>query len=353
MELIYLTSARELNNFIQTASSEGAEFLQSWPWGKISQSGGAEILRVGVSEDRGPADKSADKSGRPRKILVAMTLIKKPILAGRFYWFAPRGPIFSKAATGRTQEIMDFLGMALQKRDRRAIFFRLEPNRLEPNRAVSLTNQESHLVRQIFPLKKTIDQEPAQTLILDLGGREEDLLAAMQQKTRYNIRLAEKKGVKIRLGTAGDFPEFWRLMTVTARRDNFREHSAEHYRNLLTGSADFIRLYLAEYEGRVIAAGLFCFWGDQVTYLHGASDNDFRSVMAPYLLQWSLIKEACTAGYRYYDFYGIDEKKWPGVTRFKKGFGGRSVEYPGTYDAVFRPAAYWFYNRLRKLRRLL
>ena len=89
MELIYLTSATELNNFIQDASSEGAEFLQSWPWGEISQAGGAEILRVGVRESGSASGIEGDGSVQPGEILVAMTLIKKPILAGRFYWCAP------------------------------------------------------------------------------------------------------------------------------------------------------------------------------------------------------------------------------------------------------------------------
>jgi lipid II:glycine glycyltransferase (peptidoglycan interpeptide bridge formation enzyme) len=75
--------------------------------------------------------------------------------------------------------------------------------------------------------------------------------------------------------------------------------------------------------------------------------------MSPYLLQWSLIKYAQAAGYLYYDFYGIDEKKWPGVTRFKTGFGGYVFEYAGTYDLVFKPVIYRVYEFLRKLRRLI
>jgi len=142
-------------------------------------------------------------------------------------------------------------------------------------------------------------------------------------------------------------------MALTGGRDNFRLHGAAHYKNLLTVAPDFIKLFLAEYRGRNIAAGFFCFWGDKVTYLHGASDNEFRNVMAPYLLQWFLILAAKKEGYRYYDFYGLDEKKWPGVTRFKLGFGGRTVEYPGTYDVIFNSAGYRIYNLARKIRRLV
>jgi len=203
----------------------------------------------------------------------------------------------------------------------------------------------------------------------------------MQQKTRYNIKLAAKKGVEIiEVSMNGDskksfaedasdqidkaqnnftsdsnfelyFSEFLTLMKKTSNRDGFKIHSEAHYKNLLISSAGKIKLFFAQYQGQKIATGLFSFYGDKVIYLHGASDNEFRNFMAPYLLQFEIIKKAKGAGFKFYDFYGIDAKKWPGVTRFKQGFGGFVYNYAGTYDLVFRPGLYLLYNFLRKLRR--
>jgi len=314
--------------FIASASSPrktaGAEFLQSWQWGEMLKAEGEEVLRLGVQNEK--------NSDRPA-IYLAATLIKKPLDAGYFYWYAPRGPIGAR-------EAQEFFLAAVKKIDRRALFLRLEP-------------KDNPATRGWGMIKETAAIQPQKTLLLDLTEDEEELLAAMHQKTRYNLRLAEKKGVKIKKGSAADWPEFWRLMNLTGERDAFRLHGAAHYKNLLSIDKDFIKLFFAEYQGRNIAAGLFCFWKNKVTYLHGASDNEFRNVMAPYLLQWSVIKDARENGYLYYDFYGIDDKKWPGVTRFKRGFGGREVNYPGTFDAVYRPALYYLYNFVRTFFRIL
>lgn len=364
MELFYFQQKDELNNFIQHRSGDaarpGAEFLQSWEWGGIISREGAEILRVGVKR----ATKRNVSGGQDcEEILAAATLIKKPLafLGGvYFYWYAPRGPI-------GTPDAIIFLIEEVKKINRRALFLRMEPEsadgldlRLElelKSESADGSDSESNLKKLLSVARRTKDIQPPKTLILDLNQEEKELLEGMHPKTRYNIRLAEKKGVKIQAGSSADFKEFWRLMNLTGERDQFRLHGAAHYKNLLGGQggpdAKFIKLFLARYQGRNIAAGLFCFFGHKVTYLHGASDNEFRNVMAPYLLQWTVIKIAQADGYKYYDFYGIDEKKWPGVTRFKLGFGGRPLEFPGTFDFVFRPIFYRLYNGARKLGRLL
>ncbi len=351
MELFDFTDKKDWDDFVRPAASyplsgaisslnSGAEYLQSWEWGEILRSEGEEIYRVGVREEGEKGGKTSGGGANNGRILAAATLVKKKIFFSYFYWYAPRGPIFSPSQAGKNgqaqRELNDFLFSEISRFRGRALFCRLEPREKIEGPA----------------FKKTIDLQPAQTLLLDLDKSEDALLKAMQPKTRYNIRLAEKKGVRVIAATSADFSEFWRLMRLTGERDNFRIHEARHYEKMLQAPDNFIRLFLARYEGKNIAAGLFCSWGDKATYLHGASDNEYRNVMAPYLLQWSAIKEAREAGRRYYDFYGLDEKKWPGVTRFKLGFGGRRVIYPGTYDAVFRPFLYNLYNFLRRLRRL-
>ncbi len=110
-----------------------------------------------------------------------------------------------------------------------------------------------------------------------------------------------------------------------------------------------VELFLADFKNKIIAANIVVFWEKTAIYLHGASDYEQRNLMAPHLLQWEQIKEAKKRGCIEYDFWGIDEKKWPGVTRFKKGFGGREVEYPGAFDLIFQPVWYKIYKIGRTL----
>ncbi len=295
------------------------EFLQSFAWFDLLKREGEEVEIWGLEEKR--------------EVLASALIIKKKLFFSYYYYYLPRGPI------GEKKDVLLLLA-ELKKNKREAVFLRLEP-------LVEINSGND------FLFQKTLNLQPQQTLFLDLSFNESDLLKAMHQKTRYNIRLAENKGVNIILAGLDKFSDFWRLLETTSSRDGFRLHDRCHYENLLKSEKE-IKMYLAYFNGQVIAGGLFSFFSDRVTYLHGASDNSFRNLMAPYLLQWTVIKEAKkNNNYRYYDFYGIDEKKWPGVTRFKIGFGGFSVKYPGTYDLILRKRIYNLYNFLRRLKRAL
>ena len=193
--------------------------------------------------------------------------------------------------------------------------------------------------------------QPQKTIILDLSTDEDKLLSAMHEKTRYNIRLAQKKGLEIKNYEKVPievFEEFWQVLQKTSGRDKFSSHTKEYYKKLL--ELPSTRLFVAKHKGGMIAANIILFYGDTVYYLHGASDYEYRSLMAPYILHWEIIKYAKGNRFNEYDLWGIDEKKWPGVTRFKKGFGGREVEYAGSYDYVFQPFWYKLYNLYRKLK---
>lgn len=327
MELFEFTSELELESFLSRQKT--GHLLQSWVWGDILKSGGCAVRRLGVKQSN--------------RLVLAATAVRKSSGAGLSYWLISRGPVIAHEADSK-EAVRDFFFSELARMDKRAIFIRFEP-------AETPAPGEGE-----FQFSKTINLEPAETLVLDLAKSDSDLLAQMHPKTRYNIRLAEKKGVAVELKDAvseADISEFLRLINLTGTRDGFRLHPASHYRRLLTESQGMIKLGLASYEGKNIAAGLFSFWHDQATYLHGASDNEFRNVMAPYLLQWAAIKEARRRGCQSYDFYGIDAQKWPGVTRFKQGFGGQKRKLPGTYDAVISPVKYNLYRLLRIIRRKL
>ena len=173
----------------------------------------------------------------------------------------------------------------------------------------------------------------------------------MHQKTRYNIRLAEKKGVKIVESGAARFEEFWQLLVSTGDRDEFNLHGRSYYQEMLKFDSNFVKLFFAESEGKLLAVSLVVFFGDMATYIHGGSANENREVMAPYALQWQMIKLAKQMNYKYYDFHGVDEVKWPGVTRFKFGFGAKQADYPGTFDLVYDQGWYNIYKMVRKVRR--
>lgn len=264
--------------------------------------------------------------GAKTKVLGSVFWVKKPLFLNRYYYYAPRGE-FSVSDLER----------AIKELSSEAIFLRFEP----------LSGE----VLKKIKTRKTIPLQPPKTLILDLSLPLEKLWAQMHQKTRYNMRLAEKKGVEIVEGRKEETEEFIKLIQLTSKRDSFSLHSENYYRRLIAFDPEFIKLYFAKYEGRYLAAGLFCFYDETLTYLHGASSNEFRNLMAPYLLHQKMISLAKEKGYHYYDFFGIDEKKWPGVTRFKKGFGGEEVEYPGTFDLVLDKKWYFIYSFLRKIRR--
>lgn len=197
--------------------------------------------------------------------------------------------------------------------------------------------------------------QPQQTILVDLSQDEERTLSSFREKTRYNIRLASRKGVCVRKAESDEFKKFWELLQETADRDNFYTHPREYYEKLL-----FIRtpqfsneLFFADYKGATVAAALINFYApsNTITYLHGASSRGSKEVMAPHLLHWRIMEEAKRGGFETYDLWGIDERRWRGVTRFKKGFGGNEVSYPRAVDIGYRNFMYACYRGVNFFRK--
>lgn len=195
--------------------------------------------------------------------------------------------------------------------------------------------------------------QPRKTVGIDLRSHPESLLADMHEKTRYNIRLAERKSVLVDSNSTA-LEEFWTMLQKTTERDHFHPHAKIYYDRLLRIRSDdfYNELFFAAYKGEKLASALINFHipSNTVTYLHGASTREHKEVMAPYLLHWRIIQEAKKRGFGYYDFWGTDEIKWPGVTRFKRGFGGEVIEYPPSVDLVYQPIVYKFYQFIKKIR---
>jgi len=201
--------------------------------------------------------------------------------------------------------------------------------------------------------------QPPRTIIVDIKGSEDEILARMKQKTRYNIRLAEKKGVTVR--TWNDVESFHKMMLLTGKRDGFGVHSLEYYQRAyeLLHPKQMGELLLAEYEGKPLAALFVTRNGNRAYYLYGASTDDERNRMPTYLLQWEAMKWAKAHGCEEYDLWGVPDEEeatleanfetrgdglW-GVYRFKRGLGGKLKRAVQAMDRVYNPLLYWAYLR--------
>lgn len=241
---------------------------------------------------------------------------------------------------------------------RRAIFLKIEPDFWEPLTAEQSANQ---VIPQDPPpgfLSSQHAIQPARTLLVDISGDEQQVLARMKQKTRYNIRLAQKKGIVVKPST--DIAAFHRLMQSTGRRDAFGVHSLNYYQQAydLFQPQNACQLFVAEYQGEPLAAVMVFAQGKRAWYFYGASSDEHRDLMPSYLVQWEAMRWARARGCELYDLWGVpdaDEKTledgflqnetglW-GVYRFKRGFGGVLRRTQGPWDRVYRPVFYSAYR---------
>jgi lipid II:glycine glycyltransferase (peptidoglycan interpeptide bridge formation enzyme) len=292
----------------------GGSILQSWDWGEFQKSLDQKIYRF---------------SGNDFACLgveISLPMNKK-------YVYCPRGPLGNIEAA-----LLDLKNLAA---DRSEIFCRLEP--LNP-------------VDLPAALK---DIQPKDNWMLTINKSEETLLIGMKPKTRYNINLAQRKGVEVREGGKTELLDFFQLMLETAKRNQFKLHPQNYYFQMWDHlSPQNLKLLLAYSKDQLLAGLLLTTFGETATYLHGGSSEKMKEAMAPYVLHWEAIKLSRKQGMKNYDFGGIapnDQPKhsWAGISRFKKSFGGFEVIYPGSFDLVFSPIWYNVYKQGRKLRKLI
>ena len=206
---------------------------------------------------------------------------------------------------------------------------------------------------------KGANVQPPDTVVLNLAQSEEAILQAMKPKWRYNIRLAEKKGVLVWESDGNEFDIFWRLYKETSERDQIAIHSRAYYETFFSetvcsGEPEVSRkLWIARYNNEPIAAIITLYLDGKATYLYGASSNTHRNVMAPYLLQWKAICDAKAHGCSHYDFYGMSPTDDPdhamyGLYRFKTGFGGTIRHYMGCLDIPISALLYRIFSLVEK-----
>lgn len=329
-------------------------FLQSWGWSKFQEALGREVYRCRIDDAAGHA-------------VAQFVSVAHALPLGQRYLYIPRGPIVTVAEgssdAGRINLETCVQAIATRMVEDRAIFARVE----WPYQKSWTPVSPEDLARWDFEEAKPM--QPADTVIVNLAKDEDALLAAMHQKTRYNIKVAERHGVTVREAAYGDeavfaadFEKFWKLLGDTAARDNFHTHERKYYRTLLDTCSPAqangrlrVRLFFAEHDGEPAAAALISEFGDTATYLHGASAHAKRQVMAPFLLHWQAIRAAKASGMRKYDFWGVApsedaEHPWAGITRFKMGFGGGRVSYLGAWELPRSGIWYTLYRYAKRFR---
>ncbi|MBU1164266.1 peptidoglycan bridge formation glycyltransferase FemA/FemB family protein [Patescibacteria group bacterium] len=317
------------DDFVSTNAKDGG-LLQSWQWGEFKSAQGHNIHRLAIMDGG--------------KITATALIIRHNLPLKQNYLYVPRGPVSSNKYQGTSNnDCVDLFGKIGQiAREEESIFLKIEP-----------TDLALDVVKQF---KKSNTIQPLETLVLDLSLSEEELLKQMKSKTRYNIRLAEKRGVKIRIGEKSDFESFWKVLEKTAERQKITNFEKNYYQKLFeVFFNDQLKLYLAEYKGKVAAANITLYYGDHAYYFFGGQSYEFREVMAPHLLQWQQIKDAKNAGKKYYDFWGVSSTKenWQGITRFKVGFipNQSFTKYIGGYDFVYKKYLYQLYTIAKGIKR--
>ncbi len=304
-------------------------FLQTTEWLDFQKSLGRKIWRFNDGKIRA-------------------NIIQHDLPFGKNYLYIPYGPeiFLGEIQSGLKNEVDNFLKYLKDlAKENKSIFIKVEP--------MEDVVMELIYSKGLKHSKKSI--QPTKTVIIDLNLPEEVLLSKMHHKTRYNIHVGEKKGLQLR--ERNDIDAFWKLLKHTAKNDNFSTHDKSYYGKLLNMQALGARMVFVEHDerplgkvrDRPIVGAILLTSGDTVYYLHGAMDRDYKNWMAPYLMHWEIIKWAKAQGYRYYDFWGIDVKRWPGVTRFKLGWGGQQIEYPGSFDLPVSRFWYLIYRIVQRI----
>ena len=300
------------------ASPQG-HLLQSWAWGEFKSRFGWRALRVAV-EDGGE--------------LVAGAQILLRRLPYRCLAYVPKGPCLDPS----NEKHVDLLWTAVHRvaRAHGAIALKVEPECEDGA-------DDGWLLGQGFrPSTQTI--QPRRTIIVDLDEDDDRILARMKSMTRYNVRLASRRGIEVCPGSEADLSKFYDLMKVTGQRDRFAVHSAEYYRTAWQLLADRGHgvLLVARYGDELVAGIMVFSFGSSAYYFYGASANEHRNRMPNHALQWAAMRWAKERGCRHYDLWGIPDVEpgsptaaLTGVQRFKEGFGGRVVRYIGAYDRVY------------------
>ena len=328
MEIKTISQKEDKDLWNQFLLDNAGSFLQSFEWGEFQKKEGKKIWRVQV---------------RKEKKVLAQAQISKEIfsLAIKSCFYMPFGPTIKKELLGRERE--EVVRIILEKakelsKSENAIFLLVESLEELPVPPGFLAEQSEKRI------------QPQKTLLIDLAKTEKEISENFKAGTRYNIRLAQRKGIKVKIKNEY-VPEFYRLIKKASERKDFSPFREGHYKKLFQVASHYfqVKMFLGEYRNKIIAAYILIIFGKIAVCLHGASDRKYRQVKSSDILQWHRIKYAKKMGCWYFDFWGIDEKKWLGITKFKKGFGGKEHNYPQGKEIIFQPFWHKAYKIFRKI----
>ncbi|MFA6005366.1 MAG: peptidoglycan bridge formation glycyltransferase FemA/FemB family protein [Patescibacteria group bacterium] len=312
--------------------------LQTWEWGEARKENGNQIVRIGEFD-----------AGGKLKRAIFCTVHKMPfgytvVNCARSDW--------------PSLDLLEFIGSELKKR--RNIFVKLEPEVFREAAGlykIPLLKKKWHDGK--FNYEKSNSRVFAEhTFVVDLNLPEDKLLANMKSKTRYNIRLAEKKGVVVRDVTnqQDGFDTFYELYKQTIQRQNYLGHSYEYHKTVFERMRIYSTLLIAYFEDKPLAAYYLMFFNKKAYYVYGGSSEENKEVMASNLLMWKALQIAKQKGCVSFDMWGAlpehyDQKDpWAGFHRFKEGYGGVHKDYIGSVDVVMRPTEYRIFSVLWPLR---
>ena len=342
-------------------------FLQTYEWGQVKAKYGWTPFYA-VWTDDGKFQVSPNHQLPITNHEVAACLIlKKQILNRGFVarlsiLYAPKGPLLDWSNESLRTRVLNDLQAFAKKQG--AIFLKVDPDivlgRGAPNSEGDVTENSGQAARAELARRGWVyssDQiQFRNTVLIDLSATEEEILARMKPKTRYNVRLSEKKGVSVRVGTLDDLPMLYKMYAETSIRDGFVIRDENYYINVwkifMQNNSSFTRSVhpssfplIAEVNNEPVAAIFLFTFAGRAYYVYGMSRNAHREKMPTYLLQWEAMKRAKASGCATYDLWGAPEifdesdSMW-GVYRFKEGLGGEVVCTLGAYD--FAPNKLWY-----------
>ena len=332
---------RDWNSIVQAMPNP--HLLQSWEWGEFKTRQGWKANRLVWTSTSGNQ--------------VAATQILERRIGPLFsILYAPRGPLLNwDDPSLRIAVLRQLKQYAVSSK---AIFLKIDPGVIIETNALSQPAndqlKEDEIPQALRDSGFEFSPEQIQfrnTMIVDLTKTEDELLAAMKQKSRYNIRLAGRKGVSAHLGTDDDFNLLYRMYAETALRDHFAIRNQAYYKDVW-GSFHYEGIahpMIAVVEGEPVAALILYRFGNTAWYLYGMSRDVHREKMPNHLLQWEAMRWAKAVGCTTYDFWGAPDTQaaddpMAGVARFKSGFGARLIQTPGAWDAIIRPTYSWVYH---------
>ncbi len=356
------------------ASFPDPHILQSWEWGQVKARFGWLPYYLVWFNEKEKIQIITDVAGITREdqsepLAASLVLQRSTPIRGINIVYLPKGPLLrdwndSKNRLHLLEELAKF------GREHGAIFIKMDPDVRTgtglPNDAGAVEYiTGSTVIDDLLRNGWRFSSEQVQfrnTVLLDLAGDEEALLMRMKQKFRYNVRLAKKKGVSIRLGEIGDLDLLYSLYTETAKRDGFVIRERGYYKHLwrtfFSDGEPFKESIqptamplIAEVSGEPVAAMFLFLFAGKAWFLFGMSGDAHREKMPNYLLQWEAIRLAKTAGCHTYDLWGApdtfeeDDPLW-GVYRFKEGMGGEVVRHIGAWDLPLKPFLYRAYTQI-------